>query len=117
MKEDFSRRRFVGVAGGTGLLAAGLAGADATEALAASADEGRPIGPQAGLRVLLAGNRRWVPGKHGPGAYPADRRAIEAGTIAAQSGDCRRALRNGQRRHQHHCLMLGWRFVSGDEAS
>jgi carbonic anhydrase len=63
MKEDFSRRHFVGVAGGAGLLAAGLAGAGATDALAASADDGRPIGPEAGLRVLMAGNRRWVLGR------------------------------------------------------
>jgi hypothetical protein len=33
--EPFSRRHFVGVAGGAGLLAAGLAGADASDALAA----------------------------------------------------------------------------------
>jgi carbonic anhydrase len=58
-----SRRNFVGMAGGAGLLAAGLAGADATDALAASADEAsRPISPSAGLRVLMAGNRRWVRG-------------------------------------------------------
>jgi carbonic anhydrase len=58
-----SRRGFVGMAGGAGLLAAGLAGADATDALAASADEAwRPIGPNAALRVLMAGNRRWVRG-------------------------------------------------------
>jgi carbonic anhydrase len=63
MKEDFSRRHFVGVAGGAGLLAAGLAGAGATDALAASAVDDQPIGPQAGLRVLMAGNRRWVLGR------------------------------------------------------
>jgi carbonic anhydrase len=67
MKEDFSRRHFVGVAGGAGLLAAGLAGAGATDALADSADDGQPIGrpisPQAGLRILMAGNRRWVLGR------------------------------------------------------
>ncbi len=51
------------MAGGAGLLAAGLAGAGATHALAASADEAtRPIGPNAALRVLMAGNRRWVRG-------------------------------------------------------
>jgi carbonic anhydrase len=61
--EPFSRRHFVGVAGRAGLLAAGLAGAGETDALAASADEGQPIGPQAGLRVLMAGNRRWVLGR------------------------------------------------------
>jgi carbonic anhydrase len=58
-----SRRNFVGMAGGAGLLAAGLVGADATGALAASTDEAsRPIGPNAGLRILMAGNRRWVRG-------------------------------------------------------
>jgi carbonic anhydrase len=51
------------MAGGAGLLAAGLAGAGPTDALAASADEAsRPIGPNAALRVLMAGNRRWVRG-------------------------------------------------------
>jgi carbonic anhydrase len=63
MKEDLSRRHFVGVAGGAGLLAAGLTGAGATDALAASADEAQPIGPRAGLQVLMAGNRRWVLGR------------------------------------------------------
>jgi carbonic anhydrase len=63
MKEDVSRRHFVGVAGGAGLLAAGLAGAGATDALAASAGGGQPIGPEAGLRALMAGNRRWVLGR------------------------------------------------------
>jgi len=58
-----SRRNFAAMAGGAGLLAAGLAGAGATDALAASADEAsRPIGPNAALRVLMAGNRRWVRG-------------------------------------------------------
>jgi carbonic anhydrase len=46
------------MAGGAGLLAAG-----ATDALAASTDEtSRPAGPHAALRVLMAGNRRWVRG-------------------------------------------------------
>ena len=58
-----SRRRFAGMAGGAGLLAAGLAGAGAPGALAASADEAtRPIGPSAALRVLMDGNRRWARG-------------------------------------------------------
>jgi carbonic anhydrase len=58
-----SRRSFAAMAGGAGLLAAGLAGAGPTGALAASADEAsRPIGPNAALRLLMAGNRRWVRG-------------------------------------------------------
>jgi carbonic anhydrase len=58
-----SRRNFAAMAGGAGLLAAGLAGAGATDALAASAGEAsRPIGPNAALRLLIAGNRRWVSG-------------------------------------------------------
>jgi carbonic anhydrase len=58
-----SRRSFAGMTGGAGLLAAGLAGAGATDALAATADEASgPIGPNAALRVLMAGNRRWVRG-------------------------------------------------------
>jgi len=66
--QGVSRRGFVGMAGGAGLLAAGLAGAGATDALAASADEAsRPIGPNAGLRILMAGNRRWV---RGAAAHP-----------------------------------------------
>ncbi len=67
MKEYFSRRRFVGMAGGAGLLATGLAGAGVTDALAASPDglprPSGPISPDAGLRVLMAGNRRWVLGR------------------------------------------------------
>lgn len=51
------------MAGGAGLLAVGLVGADATGALAASTDEATwPIGPNAALQVLMAGNRRWVRG-------------------------------------------------------
>jgi hypothetical protein len=56
------------MAGGAGLLAAGLAGAGlagagGAGALAATADEAsRPAGPEAALRVLMAGNRRWVRG-------------------------------------------------------
>jgi carbonic anhydrase len=58
-----SRRSFAAMAGGAGLLAAGLASGDATDALAASADEAsRPIGPKAALRLLMAGNLRWVRG-------------------------------------------------------
>ncbi len=74
MKEDLSRRQFAGIAGGAGLLAAGLTGAGATGsgatgsgtagALAAGPDEdSRPVSPEAGLRVLMAGNRRWVLGR------------------------------------------------------
>jgi carbonic anhydrase len=60
---EVSRRSFAAMAGGAGLLAAGLAGAGGTDALAASADEAsRPIGPNAGLLLLMAGNRRWVRG-------------------------------------------------------
>jgi carbonic anhydrase len=56
-----SRRGFAGLAGGAGLLAAGLAGVDASDALAAD-QASRPPGPDAGLRVLIDGNRRWVRG-------------------------------------------------------
>ena len=53
------------MAGGAGLLAAGLAGGRATSALAASADEAsRQVpGPRAALRLLIEGNRRWARGR------------------------------------------------------
>lgn len=78
MKEGFSRRHFVGMAGGTGLLAAGLTGAGVTGALAASPDEGsQPLSPERGLRVLMAGNRRWVLGRaRHPRQSPAWRRYL-----------------------------------------
>lgn len=53
------------MAGGAGLLAAGLAGGSATGALAASADEApdQPHDARAALRLLMAGNRRWARGR------------------------------------------------------
>jgi carbonic anhydrase len=53
------------MAGGASLLATGLAGAGTAHALAAGAGEAsQPVpGPAAALRVLMAGNQRWVRGK------------------------------------------------------
>jgi len=52
------------MAGGAGLLAAGLAGVGATSVLPASASEtpGQVPGPHAALRLLMEGNRRWADG-------------------------------------------------------
>jgi carbonic anhydrase len=59
-----SRRGFVGAAGG-GLLAAGLAGSGLVGGGVAAAGEqaGGAPGPRAALRLLMAGNRRWVAGR------------------------------------------------------
>lgn len=61
---EVSRRGFVGTAGGS-LLAAGLAGSGliGSGMAAASEETGPPPGPRAALRLLMAGNRRWVRGR------------------------------------------------------
>jgi carbonic anhydrase len=64
-RPELPRRGFVGMAGGAGLLAAGLAAGGATDALAASADEApeHVPGPREALRLLIEGNRRWARGR------------------------------------------------------
>jgi carbonic anhydrase len=64
-----TRRGFIGAAGGASLAATGVLAGGATAAGAAmgAGDEvpaaGARPGPRAALRILLAGNRRWVRGR------------------------------------------------------
>jgi carbonic anhydrase len=57
-----SRRGFATMAGGAGLLAAGVAGAVTPALAAGTAEASRRPGPREALRLLLAGNRRWARG-------------------------------------------------------
>ena len=86
MPELLSRRRFIhlaGLAGGVGLTSALVPPAAATAVAADPTSlltESRPAKPREALRLLLAGNRRWVTGRvRHPHQSIARREAVAAG--------------------------------------